>query len=151
MTETIQELEAKLAQAKAEEAVKEGFDIAVFKEEGEGLEIIKAEPKTLSPKDHAAVIASSKVISENMEDIEKIQEKIADDTATTQDWLALIFAVDEPIKVILSRYFGLDEARIASLPNLDMVVMIAQSEQFNALKVKSDRVAQEIQFIKNGK
>lgn len=67
MIETIKELEAKLAQAKAEEAKMTGFDVVIF--EGEELVEIKAKAHELSEQDKATIMRAAGTLGDNMESI----------------------------------------------------------------------------------
>lgn len=146
MTDRIKELEEQLAKARSEEASKEGFTVVIFDDDMGKLKEIKARAKEINSKEHAEIINKIEPLRNSLDDIEAIQEKLNNGEVATGELLELLFIIDEPIKVILSRFFNLPEEIIATVPNLDLALELVEGDEFSKIKDKTERFTKEIEY-----
>lgn len=138
--ETIQELEAKLAQKKAEEAKEAGFDVVVL--EGDELVEIKVKAHELTEQEKAAIMKSAGALGDNMEAIQKVANKLDN---TVGAWLEMLALIDAPLKGILSIVFGLEAEKVASLPNIELLGLVFEQNQW--INTNAKNLAKELEFI----
>lgn len=138
--ETIQELEAKLAQKKAEEAKEAGFDVVI--KEGDELIYTKAKAHELTDKEKAAIMKAAGALGDNLEAIQASADKLDN---TVGAWLELLTLIDEPLKGILSVVFGLEAEKVASFPNIELLGLIFEQNQW--INTKAKNLAKELDFI----
>lgn len=144
------ELEKKLAKEKAKEAQLPGFYLVVFDDSDE-LSEIKVKSHELTAQNQKEVIFSAKEIYSNIDEIMSIAEKIEAGEATNEDALKLLFIVDEPLKTILSIFFDIEKEKIATLPNIDLLLSIVQGSEFMQIQDKASKVSKEFDYISKNK
>ncbi|MDT2685804.1 hypothetical protein [Enterococcus gallinarum] len=140
MIETIKELEAKLAQAKAEEAKMTGFDVVIF--EGEELVEIKAKAHELSEQDKATIMRAAGTLGDNMESIQRVAKQLDNKVGA---WLEMLALIDVPLKSIISIVFGIEAEKVASLPNIELLGLVFEENQW--INTNAKNLAKELEYI----
>jgi hypothetical protein len=140
------ELEKELAEEKAKEAQVSGFDLVVFDDSNE-LSEIKVKPRELTAKNQTEVLSSSKEIYSNIDEIVTLSEKLEAGEGTNEDALKLMFIIDEPLKTILSIFFDVEQEKIATLPNADLLLAIVQGDEFMQIQDKTAKVSKELKYM----
>jgi len=136
MSEQIQELEAKLAEARKAEQEETGFTIVIFDDNGEDLTKVKVKPSNLTENDKFEITASAVDIVENREKIEVLQSKMNDDDFTYGDMFRLRGMIENPVKSILGTYFKFDKEKIEPIWNFKTAMEIINDSDFITEKVK---------------
>lgn len=144
MTDRIKELEKQLAQARTEEATKEGFTVVIFEDDLESLKEIKVKPHELTEKEKANIMQFAGKLGDNLSEIKEIAEKL--DT-TVGPWLKLMALIDDPLKEIISSMFDLEADTVATIPNIDLLGLIFEDNPW--INSKAKNLAKELDFISN--
>lgn len=144
MTDRIKELEKQLAQARTEEATKEGFTVVIFEDDLESLKEIKVKPHELTEKEKANIMQFAGKLGDNLNEIKEIAEKL--DT-TVGPWLKLMALIDDPLKEIISSMFDLEVDTVATIPNIDLLGLIFEDNPW--INSKAKNLAKELDFISN--
>lgn len=151
MSETrIIELQQELAEELAKEAQRTGFDLVVFND-ADDLVKVKVKPRELTPQNQTEVLSISKEIYSNIDEITDIVKKIEEGGATTEMALKLLFIIETPLKTILSIFFDIEKEKVATLPNIDLLLSIVQGSEFGQIQEKTSKAAKEIDYMSKSK
>lgn len=138
MADKIKELEAELAKLKAEN---KGHTLVVF--EGEELTEETVELKALTDESKAEIVSAIGRLAKN---VDKIQD-LKLDAENIGEWLMFMELTDEPMQTILGAGFGVEPQKVATIPNLELLSLVAEQVGTEQTTQKANKLAKELSYI----
>jgi len=145
MTKTAKELRRELAKAEEEEKKKSnGFELVVENEDGDLSEIV-VNFREQTEEDSDVLIEQSKKLANEYEKIDTERLEVELKEGKMGAWLKIHAIFSPVINVIMTQFFDLEDVKVASLPNVELLNAIFNKNEW--LDSSATQLTKEISYL----
>lgn len=146
MSNKIKELEAELEKEKAKEEAKKSKKtklVAVILDANDETIDFEVKFRELGTKEKSKIMKYSADLSANLKEIEELSKGLKN--GNVGSWLEFLELTDIPTKKIISIFFGIDEDKVTTLPNIELLGYVFSENKW--INDKADKLSKELIYI----